>query len=96
MMKPAEITISETEILEALQSAAVESERPSNALTTYELSVALGISDCMATRRVRAAVRAGKLECVMVRMAGIDGVVRPRPAYKPTAKPLPPKKKARR
>lgn len=91
MTKPAEISISESEILEALQSAAVEPERPANALTAYELSVALGISESTAARRIRAAVRAGKLECVQVRLANIDGTIRPRPAYRPV-----PKKKARR
>lgn len=97
MTKPSEISISESEILEALRSAA-EPERPPNALTTYELSEALGISFQQAGKRVRAAVLAGRLECVKVRVAGIDGVVRPQPAYRPAAKPAtkPTQKKAKR
>jgi hypothetical protein len=80
------ISITEAEIVEALEAAKVEVERPPNALTTVELGEVLGIGYQAATRRIRAAVKAGTLECVRVRLAGMDGVVRPQPAYRPVAK----------
>lgn len=72
---------SEAELIRALEAMKDDGR---GGLTTAQISEALGVSFCVAGRRVRDWVRAGEWQCVgRVQVPTIDGSTHRVPAYAP-------------
>lgn len=76
------LSISETEILDALREAFSTEDDPDGAHTTEELAAATGISRARIKVALRDLIRAGKAETVRVRRTSIDGRTMPVPGYR--------------
>jgi predicted transcriptional regulator len=88
------MSISESEILDAIREATVQPNvRPEGAFTVRELATAWGMEATTVQRRLRPLVAAGKMECVRVSLVDMSGRSQPSPAYRLTATPT---KKAKR
>ena len=88
------MTISETEILDAIREAAANSTGgPDDAMTIAELCETMKISALIARKRVVLLLKSGAMECVRVGRPAMDGRVMQVPGYRLT---VPPKKKGKR
>lgn len=74
------MTITENELLDALQLAAAGSA-PENACTVVELAKAAGVSTAKVLRTLKTFQAQGRLAVHRVPRARMDGVVQPVPAY---------------
>jgi len=88
------MTISESEILDAIREAANSSAGgPEDAMTIIELAEAMNVDPRIARKHVASLLKSGAMECVRVRRSSMDGRIMPVPAYRLIAAP---KKKAKR
>jgi DNA-binding Lrp family transcriptional regulator len=86
------MTITESELLDAIRAATTDDDGPTDAMTGPELALAMGITDSPMRTRLRRLMKDGVIECVKVKRTSIAGVSLTVPAYRLIAKP----KKAKR
>lgn len=77
--KPSVITMTQDAMLEALAEAYHETD--DNTMTSREMSVALGLSSYMVTKRIREAIKRGLLEPCYAMKRNVHGEVRTVKAY---------------
>ena len=82
------VTLTETELLQALAEALQREPDPTDAWTTEEIRKAAGWGISKANRVIRELVDSGKWECVQAPRRNRTGVVTPTWAYRPVRVPV--------
>lgn len=87
---PSRLSVTESDLLDALQTARHASdEGPTDAHTTEELAMALDVDARLARRQLRALWQQGRIETVRVRRPAMDGRRCVVVAYRLIAPPAP-------
>lgn len=82
MNSPASITITENEIIQALQDAVRQAPGDDNAVTTDDILAVTGWGEHKLRRHMRAIKASGRLESTRVMRESIDGRMCAVPAYR--------------
>ena len=76
------VKITENELLDALRAACVQTDGPSDVMTSREMAATTGLSASTVSRCLGLLGRRGLLSCVHVHRPSIDGRAMSVPAYR--------------